>query len=110
MVLDYLSVRLNREKAGEATARLNFDLGGSERYFVEMANGVINHTPGIQASDADATVSLSKDTLTNILLRTTTLDEAVEAGDVKISGNDAKLKEMVSYLDNFEFWFNIVTP
>jgi alkyl sulfatase BDS1-like metallo-beta-lactamase superfamily hydrolase len=110
MVLDYLSVRLNREKAGEASARLNFDLGGSERYFVEMANGVINHTPGMQASDADATVTLSKDTLTNILLRTTTLDEAVEAGDVKISGNDAKLKEMVSYLDNFEFWFNIVTP
>jgi alkyl sulfatase BDS1-like metallo-beta-lactamase superfamily hydrolase len=110
MVLDYLSVRLNREKAGNATARLNFDLGGTERYYVEMANGVINHTPGIQASDADATVTLSKDTLTNILLRTTTLDDAMKAGDVKITGNDAKLKEMVSYLDNFEFWFNIVTP
>lgn len=110
MVLDYLSVRLNREKAGNATARLNFDLGGSERYFVELSNGVINHTNGIQAKDADATITLSKDTLTNIMLKQVSLDSAIKAGDVKISGKQAKLTELMSYLDNFEFWFNIVTP
>ena len=31
-------------------------------------------------------------------------------GDVKVTGNQAKLEEVVSYLDTFEFWFNIVTP
>jgi hypothetical protein len=30
--------------------------------------------------------------------------------DVKIDGSKAKLDEMLSYLDTFEFWFNIVTP
>jgi alkyl sulfatase BDS1-like metallo-beta-lactamase superfamily hydrolase len=110
MVLDYLSVRLNRAKAGNAGAKLNFDLGGSERYVVELSNGVINHTPGIQAKDADATITLSKDTLSNIMLKTVTLDDAIKAGDVKISGKEAKLKELMSYLDNFEFWFNIVEP
>lgn len=32
------------------------------------------------------------------------------SGDVKITGKQAKLEEVVSYLDTFEFWFNIVTP
>jgi len=36
--------------------------------------------------------------------------DAIAAGDVKISGSEAKLEEMRSYLDNFDFWFNIVTP
>lgn len=110
MVLDYASVRLNRQKAGKANIRLNIDMGGSERYFVELINGVINHTAGVQPGNVDATVALSKDTFDNIMLKVTTLDEAVKAGKVKINGKEDKLKELLSYLDNFEFWFNIVTP
>nr|WP_188419928.1 alkyl sulfatase dimerization domain-containing protein [Oxalicibacterium solurbis] len=110
MIFDYWSVRLNREKAGNATARLNFDIGGKENYYVELENGVINHTAGVRAQNADANISLSKDALTNIMLQKVTLDDAIKSGDVKISGSEAKLKEMLSYFDNFEFWFNIVTP
>jgi alkyl sulfatase BDS1-like metallo-beta-lactamase superfamily hydrolase len=110
MVLDYWSVRLNREKAGNATAKLNLDLGGKESYYVELENGVINHTVGKKAKDADASISLSKGTLTDIMLKKTTMDDAIKSGAVKISGSEAKLKELLSYFDNFEFWFNIVTP
>ena len=77
---------------------------------IELENGVLNHTEGRQASNADATVTLSRDTLNKIILQETKLADAISAGDVKVSGNQAKLSEMVSYLDNFEFWFNIVTP
>jgi alkyl sulfatase BDS1-like metallo-beta-lactamase superfamily hydrolase len=110
MIFDYWSVRLNREKAGDAVVRLNFKIDGSESYLVELGNGVVNHTAGVQASDVDATISLSKDVLTNIMLNKVKLDDAIKAGDVKISGKEAKLKELLSYFDNFEFWFNIVTP
>ena len=40
----------------------------------------------------------------------TTLDKAVADGKVKVTGDSAKLGELTSMLDNFEFWFNIVTP
>lgn len=110
MVLDYWSVRLNREKAGNATAKLNFDIGGKESYYVELGNGVVNHTVGKKAKDADASISLSKETLTDIMLKKVTLDDAIKSGSVKINGSEAKLKELLSYFDNFEFWFNIVTP
>jgi alkyl sulfatase BDS1-like metallo-beta-lactamase superfamily hydrolase len=71
---------------------------------------VLNHTAGAQAEDADAKVTLSRDALNDIFLQQTTLDAAVQAGDVTIDGDQAKLGELVSYLDTFEFWFNIVTP
>lgn len=31
-------------------------------------------------------------------------------GDVTVTGNQAKLDELLSYMDSFDFWFNIVTP
>ena len=36
--------------------------------------------------------------------------DAISGGDVKLTGDQAKLTEVVSYLDTFPFWFNIVTP
>jgi len=109
MFLDYLGVRLNAQKAGNAKATLNFDLGKDGTYVVELGNGVLNHTEG-KAANADATVTLSRDTLNNIILQQTTLANAIASGDVKVSGDQAKLQDVVTNLDTFEFWFNIVTP
>ena len=38
------------------------------------------------------------------------LDEKIASGQVKLVGNKEKLREFLSMLDSFEFWFNIVTP
>ena len=90
---------------------LNFDFGDSGgQYLVELENGVLNHTADRQAEAADATVTLARGTLNDIILKQTTLADAISAGEVNISGDRAKLDELISYLDNFEFWFNIVTP
>ena len=111
MFFDYLGVRLNAEKAAGATMKLNLDFGDPDgTYLLQLENGVLNHTAGMRADDADATITLSRDTLNNVMLQQETLDDAVSAGDVKIEGDGAKLTELVSYLDTFEFWFNIVTP
>jgi len=111
LFFDYLGVRLNAEKAGNAHVKINFDFGDNGGvYLVELENGVLNHTEGMKAADADATVTLSRETLDNIVLQQTTLADAVSSGKMKIDGSQDKLKDVVSYLDNFEFWFNIVTP
>lgn len=110
LFFDYLGVRLNNEKAGNAHVKLNFDFGQDGNYFVELENGVLNHTANMKADDVDATISLSRDTMNNIFLQQTTLDDAVASGAAKISGDKAKLHDVVSYLDRFDFWFNIVTP
>jgi alkyl sulfatase BDS1-like metallo-beta-lactamase superfamily hydrolase len=111
LFFDYLGVRLNREKAGDAHITLNFDFGEKDgKYLVELENGVLNNTKSLQAEKADATVTLSRDVLNGIMLGDTTLEKATADGSVKITGDSAKIGQLVSMLDTFEFWFNIVTP
>jgi alkyl sulfatase BDS1-like metallo-beta-lactamase superfamily hydrolase len=111
MFFDYLSVRLDRPKAGEAQFMLNFDFGDTGgKYLVELENGVLTHTADRSSDKADATITLSRPTLDKIMLKETTLDQALDARDVKIAGNKDRLTELVSYLDTFDFWFDIVTP
>jgi len=110
MFFDYLSVRLNREKAASAKGVFNFDFGDAGRYVLALENGVLNHTANHQATDADATVILSRDTLNKVILHEAKLADLLQSGALKINGDRAKLDELLSSLDRFEFWFNIVTP
>lgn len=111
LFFDFLGVRLNREKAGDEKITLNFDFGEADgKYLVQLENGVLNNTPGQQAEAADATITLERASLDGIVLGETTLDKAIADGKIKVTGDSAKLGQLMSMLDNFEFWFNIVTP
>ena len=44
------------------------------------------------------------------MLKQTTLKDAEGSGEIKVQGDAGKLDELMSYMDNFDFWFNIVTP
>jgi alkyl sulfatase BDS1-like metallo-beta-lactamase superfamily hydrolase len=111
LFFDYLGMKLNGPKADGKNIVLNFNFTDvKQQYLVEMVHGVLNHTANKQADKADATITMTRDTLNQIVLGQTTTDKAVSDGAVKIDGSKAKLDEMLSYLDTFQFWFNIVTP
>lgn len=111
MFFDYLAVHINGEKAANAQAVFNVDLGADGgKYKLELENGVLNHSADVQASNADASITLNRATLNKIILKEESLKQAEEKGDVQISGNHAKLDEFLGYLDSFDFWFNMVTP
>jgi alkyl sulfatase BDS1-like metallo-beta-lactamase superfamily hydrolase len=111
LFFDFLAMRLNGPKAEDKRLSLNFDFTDlKQKYSVEMENGVLNHTEGVAAKDADATVTLTRDTLNKIVLKETSLKDALASGDIKVDGTQGKLEELVSYMDDFDFWFNIVTP
>jgi alkyl sulfatase BDS1-like metallo-beta-lactamase superfamily hydrolase len=111
LFFDFLGMRLNVPKADGKRIVLNFDFTDvKEKYEIEMVHGVLNHTRGRQAEGADATITLSRETLNQIVLQQTSLKDAIGAGSVKVDGSQAKIDEMLSYLDRFEFWFDIVTP
>jgi len=48
--------------------------------------------------------------LNKLMLKETTLKDAVSNGTIKIDGAEGKLEELMSYMGNFDFWFPIVTP
>ena len=57
-----------------------------------LTNDVLNHTSGTQADKADATITLSRDTLNKVILKETKLKEAIDSGNVKIAGSQAKMR------------------
>ncbi len=111
MLFDYFAVRLNRDKAAGKHVVLNLDFTDTrQKYTLEMVNSVLNHTEGKQAKEPTASMTLSRDTLNRMMLKETTLKDAIAKGDVQVSGDQQKITDMFAALDNFEFWFNIVTP
>lgn len=111
MFFDYLALHINGEKAANAKAVLNVDFGeDGGKYKLELENGVLNHTANSEAQNADATLTLSRETLNKVILKEETLKQAQDKGEVKITGNADKVSELLGYMDKFEFWFNMVTP
>jgi alkyl sulfatase BDS1-like metallo-beta-lactamase superfamily hydrolase len=110
MLFDYFGVRLNGPKAAGKKILLNIDFTDLKKsYSLVVENGVLNYAPR-KLDKADATITTAKTTLDSIQLGDTTTDKAIESGDMKVDGNAAAFKEFVGLLDNFPFWFNIVTP
>lgn len=90
---------------------LNLDFTDTkQQYMLEMVNSVLNHTEGKQSKEPTAGMTLSRETLNRMMLKEMTLKDAIDKGEVKVTGDQQKITEMFAALDNFEFWFNIVTP
>lgn len=111
LFFDYLAMRLKGPEVADKHITLNLEFTDlNQKYVLEMVNGVLNHTEGLQSNQADATITLTRDTLNKIMLKQTTLKDAEGSGEIKVQGEQGKLEELMSYMDSFDFWFNIVTP
>jgi alkyl sulfatase BDS1-like metallo-beta-lactamase superfamily hydrolase len=111
LLFDYAAMRLNGPKAEGKSMKLNWILTDTnQKYVVELENGALSHIADRQAHDADATVSLTREKLNDILLHKTTFDQELDAKTISVRGKTDALKELLAMLDKFDFWFNIVTP
>jgi len=110
MLFDYLAVRLNAEKAAGKNFSINIDFTDlKSHYTLSVANSVLNHSQK-QIANADVTLKLSMETLNGIQLGETTFDDAAKNGTIKIEGDKQVFDDFILMLDDFNFWFNIVTP
>lgn len=110
MILDYMAVRLNPEKAAGKKLKINFNFTDvNELYTVFLENSTLNNRKG-NADDADSTITTTRATLDSIMLGKLTVEEGIKNSAIKVTGTKGKFKELHGMLDDFEFWFNIVTP
>ncbi|MFO7682612.1 MAG: alkyl sulfatase dimerization domain-containing protein, partial [Chloroflexota bacterium] len=111
MFFDLLAVRLIGPNAAgkKFVFNANFTDTG-EQYLLVVENCVLNYANGKQSTQADATLTMTRAALNEIVLGEATLAEKTAVGEARIAGDPAKLVEFLSLLDTFEFWFNIVTP
>ncbi|MNM55420.1 hypothetical protein D3C81_665580 [compost metagenome] len=110
MLFDYLAVRLNGPKAAGKKLTLNMafsDLG--KQYALYLENGVLNYSSK-PAEKADASLILTKTALDDVQMGKATLEQQIADGKVKVEGRKDAFGELMGLMDNYDFWFNIVTP
>lgn len=110
MLFDYLAVHLNSEKASGKVFSININLTDiGEHHTLTVENAVLNHTQK-QIKKADVSLSMTMTTLTSIQLNELTFDSAIKKSKIKLIGDKSVFDEFLTMFDEFDFWFNIVTP
>jgi alkyl sulfatase BDS1-like metallo-beta-lactamase superfamily hydrolase len=108
---DYMAIRLNGPGAEGKTIKINLNFPDiDEKYSLTLENSVLNYSKDKLLEDVDASININRSTLNSILLGETTLKDEVASGEVSIDGEAEALAELLLLMDNFNFWFNIVTP
>jgi alkyl sulfatase BDS1-like metallo-beta-lactamase superfamily hydrolase len=111
LLFDYMAVRLNGPKAEGRFISIGVTFTDTaEEYLLTVENGVLNHGSGKRDRDPDAELSLTRAALNQVLIQQSTMQEKLSSGEISIGGNPEKLAEMFGLMDDFDHWFNIVTP
>jgi len=109
MLFDYLAVRLNGPKAEGKNIALNVNLPDFKQHYGLVLENAVLHTSK-PVEQPDATLTIARASLNDIILGQATLSEKLESGDARVEGDEAQLDTLLSLLDTFEFWWNVSTP
>jgi alkyl sulfatase BDS1-like metallo-beta-lactamase superfamily hydrolase len=108
---DVLGVRLNGPKAEGKHIVLNWSFSDTgETFALNLENSALTYTEGVQSDKADASFTLARALLDEVIAKQTSFPEAVAAGKVKFTGNAMKLAELMGLMDEFPRMFEIVEP
>jgi len=108
---DVLGVRLNGPKAEGRHIVLNWTFTDtSESFVLTLENCALSYVAGAQAATADASFTLARGILDEVIAKLTTFPEAVASGKIKVSGNPMRLAELMALMDEFPRMFEIVEP
>jgi alkyl sulfatase BDS1-like metallo-beta-lactamase superfamily hydrolase len=108
---DVLGVRLNGPKAEGKHIVLNWAFTDTnESFILTLENCALTYIAGAQAATADASFTLPRSTLDEVIAKQTTFPEAVGSGKIKFSGNPMRLGELMALMDEFPRMFEIVEP
>jgi alkyl sulfatase BDS1-like metallo-beta-lactamase superfamily hydrolase len=108
---DVLGVRLNGPKAEGKHIVFNWSFTDTEETFVlTLENCALTYVEGAQAAAADASFTLPRSTLDEVIAKQTSFPEATAAGKIQFTGNPMRLAELMGLMDEFPRMFEIVEP
>ncbi len=115
-LFDFMGIHLNAKRAEDRFIILNWVFtdkpseNDQNKFVTTLENSVVNHTAGEQSNAASATITISSETLGEILLGDTTAEIAIDNGKITIDGSVATVILFLSLMEVFPSNFNIVTP
>ena len=111
LFFDYLSIRLDGPKAEGKTIKLNLNLPDTkDKYLLVVQYGVLQYHKDQQAKDADASLTMDRTTLNEIIGGKLKVEQGVTNGKIKLDGDPKKFEAFVGLLDTFDPWYQVVMP
>lgn len=114
-IFDTMGVRLISENVGGLSARINWtftDMGGTpdEKWVLELSHRTLHSVRGRHAADAEAGLTMTRQTLIRIIAQETTFVDEIGSGGIILDGDAQALLLIFGNLDTFGGSFAIVEP
>lgn len=106
MMMDYMGILTDSNAAQDVNLKINLNFTDTDPYLLRVDSGVLLYQKGVQADDADATLTLPRVAMFTILNK----DEAKQQETIRIEGDQDILKKLTEHMVTFEYFFNIVEP
>lgn len=111
LFFDFLAVRVNAQRASGLHLRLNWVFPDvNERYACELVHSALNYSQGQQHAQADATLTVNRAVIDDILMQRRTAAEAAQAGDIQVQGTPGTFARFWALLDQFTPMFPVLEP
>lgn len=111
LVFDYLATTLNGSRAETTKMVLNWRFTDTRESLAStIDHAALTFVVGKVAQNADASVSTTRAVFNAIVLRQRTIADARQRGDLTVTGNAARLTELMGLFDDFDPAFKIVEP
>ncbi|NEW86564.1 MBL fold metallo-hydrolase [Rhodopseudomonas sp. WA056] len=111
LAFDFLAVRLNAAKAEGKHIVVNWTFTDlKETYTMNLENSALTHVAGKLSDNADVSVTLNRATFDAISLKQRGFLGAVLSGDLWVSGNPLKLRELFGLFEEFSPNFEVIEP
>ncbi len=88
MMMDYMGILTDSNAAQDVNLKINLNFTDTDPYLLRVDSGVLLYQKGVQADDADATLTLPRVAMFTILNK----DEAKQQETIKIEGDQDILK------------------
>jgi alkyl sulfatase BDS1-like metallo-beta-lactamase superfamily hydrolase len=110
-LFDLLGVQLDGPRADGRHIVINWNFTDSQSSFVlTLEHAALTCLENRVVADADASLALTRDMLNEIVLRRTTMTDAIQTGRIKVQGDAGRAVELFSLFDTFNPNFEIVEP
>ncbi len=114
LFFNYLAMRYKGTE--ENTNKYNFNIqltDTKEKVALLLSNGTVSTRIGNHlTNNVTATITISRMDLAMLTAPASkvTVEDLIKNGRLKITGDEAAFRQFLSNIENFDFWFNIVTP
>ena len=111
MIFDTFAISFNGAKAADKKWIFDFTFTDvKEQYSLVVENGVMHYYKDRPMENANTSITMTREQLNKLMMKQVTIMSMAESGDITLDGDQDSLKEFFELFDQYDLWFNIVTP